>query len=206
MGLDLFHVILSAKNDKTWEYFYLDELRDRPGFVENHKALITEIIETDNFFTIYLFSCEDHKSEYQQIFKDSRCRVLLVGSIDGLTSQITGIESENCLSLDDKSISEGCIDDGIGTFIPYIAIKYPIEDSKEQVIYWKSIGYQRKRMSLDFYNDFENCKLYFRKSDVLKAVNYLCANNKELPRLIECFKEGFIDNFIDGRSIFFASW
>lgn len=207
MGLDLCHVILSAKGEDTWEYFYLEELNDFPGFVENHKALITEVIETDNFFMVYIFPDENTKNKYQKRFEDDRHRKLLVGNIDKLADEILAIELSNSLSHDARFVAEDHIDaPWVAEAMSFTTIKYPIGDVTEQVIYRKTIGYQRKGMSRSFYEDFDNCKLYFRKSDVLKAANYLSAERRDLPALKDHFKADFIDDFVEGKSIFFASW
>lgn len=207
MGLDLCHAILSVKGEDTPEYFYVEELDVFPGIVENHQALITEVIETDSFFTVHIFSDEDKKKMYEKDFGDSRHEALLVGHIDRLAGEISAIESGNGLLPADRSVAE----DGVAMIsnndsVSYTTIKYPIGDVTAKVIYWKEIGYQRKRMSGNFYEDFGNCKLYFRKSDVLKAANCLSADREELPGLRDHFKAGFIDNFVEGESIFFASW
>jgi hypothetical protein len=85
-----------------------------------------------------------------------------------------------------------------------IVIKYAETYANVPVIYWREIGYQRKGMERAFYEAFENCKLYFRKEDVLKAYTYLSADYSQ--HYVTTFKEDFIDNFIEGESIFFASW
>jgi len=72
----------------------------------------------------------------------------------------------------------------------------------ELVLFYKEIGYQRKAMIKDFYDAFENCKPYFEKKDVERAMIYLKPND---PFGAD-FKRNFIDNFVEGESIFFASW
>jgi hypothetical protein len=74
-------------------------------------------------------------------------------------------------------------------------------------IYFKDIGYQRKGMDSQFYLDFVNGKLYFEIEDVRKAYLYLKADHiNNLSDLKENFKKTFIDNFVEGESIFCASW
>jgi hypothetical protein len=207
MGLDICHVILSAKDEHTPEYFYLEELEDFPGFVGNHKTLITEVIETDVFFTVYIFPEESSKNRYAGRFEYNRHQALLVGNIEELADAISAIEHSNSLSPTDKLVTEDSVDmTWTHDAISFTTIKYPIGDIIEKVIYWKTIGYQRKQMSRRFYEDFDNCKLYFRKSDVLKAATYLSADRENLPALNDSFKADFIDNFVEGKSIFFGSW
>lgn len=75
-----------------------------------------------------------------------------------------------------------------------------------KVFYCEEVGYQRKGMKQQFYEDFNDCQVYLRKEDVLKAFRYLDIGDKHRPTLEKDFKESFIDNFIEGESFFFASW
>ena len=81
------------------------------------------------------------------------------------------------------------------------------EFGKDNVIYFESKGYQRKGMSGKFYSDFENDKLYFDLQSVIKAYKYLEADHiSTLAELQENFQKNFIDNFVEGESIFHISW
>ncbi len=85
------------------------------------------------------------------------------------------------------------IDDGDGEQIP--------------CIYYADKGYQRKRMAAHFFDVFENNKLYFDLDTVIKAKQFIEANADENQEEIEqAFQTGFIDNFIEGESVFFISW
>ncbi|MDO1446339.1 hypothetical protein Q0590_08760 [Rhodocytophaga aerolata] len=78
---------------------------------------------------------------------------------------------------------------------------------KHQVIYLKEIGYQRKGMKRKFYEDFQNDKLYLDLSSVKKAYQYLEGDHiTPLKELQRSFQQNFIDNFIEGKSIFWANW
>lgn len=79
-------------------------------------------------------------------------------------------------------------------------------DSGDNVLYYRDKGYQRKRVTANFINEFVNDKLYFRLDDVIKAKRFLLANPAESQADIEYnFQKNFIDNFIEGESIFFIS-
>ncbi len=81
------------------------------------------------------------------------------------------------------------------------------EFGKDNVIYFESKGYQRKGMSGKFYSDFGNDKLYFDLQSVIKAYQYLEADHiSTLTELRENFQKNFIDNFVEGESIFHISW
>lgn len=71
--------------------------------------------------------------------------------------------------------------------------------------WFNEIGYQRKGMTLDFFEQFENCKLYFDSASVRKAAQHLeiSPDRAELP---QSFLKDFVENFIEGESIFFASF
>jgi len=76
-----------------------------------------------------------------------------------------------------------------------------------KALYFIDVATQRKRMNEHFVNDFENCKVYFDLESVIKASNYLKAlDGESQSELEEEFKRNFIDNFIEGESIFYISW
>ncbi|WP_316772336.1 hypothetical protein [Pedobacter frigiditerrae] len=83
----------------------------------------------------------------------------------------------------------------------------PDEHSIVRGIYFDEKGFQRKGMSASFYTDFENDGVYFDLVSVLKAYRYLVADHiSTLTELRLNFQENFIDNFIEGESIFVVSW
>ena len=127
MGLDLGHYIPSRQTSETVDYFLLNELNVRPGYIERHRHLIVEK-DFDEF---------------------------------------------------DKNL----------------------------VMYVKTKGYQRKGMKRKFYSEFKNDGLYFDLESVKKAYHYLEADHiSTLSELQENFQKNFIDNFVEGESIFHISW
>jgi hypothetical protein len=89
----------------------------------------------------------------------------------------------------------------------HLIVENEVEEGKENVIYFKEIGYQRKGMNSMFYKDFENGKPYLDIEAVKKAYKYLQADHiNSLEELRQNFQENFIDNFIEGESVFYASW
>lgn len=81
------------------------------------------------------------------------------------------------------------------------------DDSQTQVIYYTDKGYQRKQVTDNFIDIFENDKLYFDIDSVKKAKRFLKANtDKEQAELEKEFQLNFIDNFVEGESVFFISW
>ncbi|HCS20930.1 MAG TPA: hypothetical protein DIW47_10300 [Bacteroidetes bacterium] len=79
-------------------------------------------------------------------------------------------------------------------------------DFGDSVIYYIDKGHHRKQVTKKFIYEFENCKLYFRLADVKKAKTFLQANQGESQAEIEAaFQKNFIDNFIEGESVFFIS-
>lgn len=76
-----------------------------------------------------------------------------------------------------------------------------------QVIYYEEKGCQRKRVAPGFLKAFESGKLYFRKEDIVRAKAFLKVDNPVSQLLLEQrFQRDFIDNFVEGESIFFADW
>ena len=81
------------------------------------------------------------------------------------------------------------------------------ELGKVEVMYYVEKGYQRKGMNPKFYEDFQNDKLYFDLKSVHKALEYLQGTAlNPLEELQTNFQKNFIDNFVEGESIFYASW
>lgn len=81
------------------------------------------------------------------------------------------------------------------------------EGEISQVLYVAEEGYQRKQMNAKFFEDFENDRLYFDLASVIKASKYLQPSpGKTLAELQSEFKKSFVDNFIEGESIFVAGW
>lgn len=80
-------------------------------------------------------------------------------------------------------------------------------EGKVSVIYFKEVGYQRKGMNSKFCNDFENGKAYLKIESVKNVYKYLHADHiHSLEELQQNFQINFIDNFIEGESVFYASW
>ncbi len=127
MGLDICHVKPTLKTNDNLQYFTLDEFKDFPEFLENHKHLIATI---DN-------------------------------------------------------------EDG----------------SETHVIYYTDKGYQRKQVADNFTDIFDNEKLYFDIATVKDAKRFLKARPEdEQDELENAFQLNFIENFVEGESIFFISW
>ncbi|MBY0477273.1 MAG: hypothetical protein K2Q24_06480 [Chitinophagaceae bacterium] len=107
------------------------------------------------------------------------------------------------LSLGDLSDSP----DFIARHANFLVDKILDEDGIEKVIFFNIKGYQRKGMRKAFYNDFKNDGIYFDLPSVLKAYNYLEADHiNTLEELQRNFQQNFIDNFVNGESIFCVSW
>ena len=80
-------------------------------------------------------------------------------------------------------------------------------DDTEKIIYFKSVGYQTKGMNKQFYNNFSNDTVYFNLQDVERAYKFLVTDHlNKLTNLQKNFRENFINNFVEGTSIFYVSW
>lgn len=84
----------------------------------------------------------------------------------------------------------------------FVEIEDP-DTGKDAALFFVEKGYQRKGMIPAFYKDFKNAVPYIDIASVKKAYQYI---EPASPDLLVTFKEQFIDNFIEGESIFFASW
>lgn len=75
------------------------------------------------------------------------------------------------------------------------------------VIYFETVGYQRKQMSASFYNDFENDAIFGNVSACFKALTYIEGIGiRETMAVRKDFRENFIDSFEEGKSLFFVNW
>lgn len=91
----------------------------------------------------------------------------------------------------------------------YLSIRYPTP-----VDYFgcrtEEVGYQRKGMRSGFYRAFPSEFLRWRKADVEQALSFLDSDCDDDPeddrRLVEHFTANFLDNFEEGRSIFWGSY
>jgi len=197
MGLDLWHVRLSAQDEHTLEFFTVEELNTFPGIVERHSHMITEVLDIDSLFTVYVFPDEKEKQEYERWPGKDENTAFLIGKICDIENDILKVEEDNDLSGMHKFIKE------IGKK-NIVMIEYATTYMKVPVIYWKEAAYQRKGMEPAFYDAFEDCKLYFKREDVIRASAYLSPVGSKY--YTGSFQEQFIDSFIEGESIFFASW
>jgi hypothetical protein len=89
----------------------------------------------------------------------------------------------------------------------HLIVEKEEDEGKVSVIYFKELGFQRKGMNSKFYKDFENGKPYLDIETVKKACKYLQADHlSSLKELQQNFQKNFIDSFVEGESIFYASW
>jgi len=89
----------------------------------------------------------------------------------------------------------------------HLIVEKEEEEGKVAVIYYKELGCQRKSMNSKFYKDFENGKPYLDIETVTKAFKYLQADHiSSLEELQQNFQKNFINTFVEGESIFYASW
>jgi len=208
MGLDLFHVKLIAPPADSSDFFYLNDLEGSPLLAPNLPPLVANLVEATYFFTIYIFQKKKYRDYYISRFANIEdSSAYLVGNQEELAEEISRIENDYYLDTGSRSVRESQIRDTTDLRAPTIfstQLSYPIAFSKRPVIYYQEAGYQRKGMKTRFYNDFGNYQLYFSKDDVINAERYLDTDFR--PDVAEHFKISFIDNFVEGESVFFASW
>jgi hypothetical protein len=62
-------------------------------------------------------------------------------------------------------------------------------------------------MSGKFYSDFQNDGIYYDLQSVKKAYHYLEGDHISSKQELQInFQKNFIDNFVEGESIFLISW
>lgn len=79
---------------------------------------------------------------------------------------------------------------------------YPLEYRTRIVMYYNQVGYMKYGMDGSFFDDFIQCKNYFKKTDILKAATYVC-NDSYNEDNIENFQRDFVDSFEEGKSVFY---
>jgi hypothetical protein len=212
MGLDLYHVVPSAKTDETLEYLTMDEFVDCPDFIEKYEHLITEVPDEENAFEILIFPNQQIKTLYlahYPVGQDDPYKRVLVGSLASLEHEIRQLETMHNVDAASQFIGSETdypLSEKYGLGVCYDLVSYSFAGRTRPVIYWNTKGYQRKGMNGYFYNDFKDGKLYFDQATVIRASRYLSPPSIYGEKLKAHFQENFIDNFIEGESIFFASW
>ncbi len=92
-------------------------------------------------------------------------------------------------------------------FQKFLHLLTEIEGEEAPVLFFSELGYQRKGMRRRFFEVFENDKLYFDKQDVMKAYEFVEGDsNYALEEVQFNFRKHFVENFIEGESVVFASW
>ncbi|WP_142685421.1 hypothetical protein [Chitinophaga polysaccharea] len=208
MGLDLFHVKLIAPPVDSIDFFYLDQLEGSPLLAPNLPPLVANLVEATYFFTIYIFQRKKYRNYYTSRYGNNENNsAYLVGNLEELAEEISKIETDYYLDTGSRSVRESQLKDTTDPGGPTIfstQLSYPVAYSKRKVIYYQEAGYQRKGMDRKFYSDFGNYQLYFSKDDVINAERYLDTDFR--PDVADHFKTSFIDNFVEGESVFYPSW
>lgn len=210
MGLDIFHVIPSIKTDESFDYLNLDEFVDNKEFLQNYQHLITDIEYFDREFEILVFPDLATKTLVSKTNKSYSDIPNLVGDLTYLQEHANQLAADN--AFPDKKptilkIVNNLLTKDKSKEVYYHSITYKSPPKTKKVLFYSVKGYQRKGMNSKFIKDFVNEKLYFDKNSLLKAYSYLDPTwSDDKTELQQHFKETFIDNFIEGESIFFISW
>ena len=81
------------------------------------------------------------------------------------------------------------------------------KDGIEKGMFFDLKGQQRKGMRREFFSDFENDRIYFELQIAAVLYGYLSADHvNTLVELQLNFQLNFIDNFVEGESVFVVSW
>ena len=210
MGLDLHHFAPCAKAENTLDYFTEEDFADNPAFFDRHRHLLGEADDIYFDFTVYVFQDLVTKD---LIFKRSPeyvDRPYLVGNLETLDPSIHEIVARHSLQDKERVILktiDTLLTKDTGREIYYHTVSYETKTEIIQVLYHIEKGYQRKGMNVEFYDAFENGKAYVDKADVIRASRYLRTDGPVgTDSLANHFRCNFLNNFVEGESIFWCSW
>jgi len=210
MGLDLYHLIPSVKIDESFDYFTTDEFDENPEFLYQYQHLIAEVEDFEEDLEILVFPNLATKLLVLSTQKSYSEMPNLIGELTHLQEQINQIAIDNSFIDKEPAILKIADNLHIGNTskdVYYYSVSYEAAPTKKKVLFYSEKGYQRKGMNAKFYDDFVNDKLYFDKDSVVKAYSYLDPTwGDSKTELQQHFKENFINNFIEGESIFLISW
>lgn len=211
MGLDLYHLAPSKKSDLTSEYFTIEAFEDNPIFLKKYSHLIDELEYYDFNFEILIFPDLATKDLVLGNNDEYRKKPILIGDVSDLTTEIKfiirgkNVKENNPLILNQI---DNLLTNKHNREVSYTSVSFANDTSNTQkVIFFRKKGYQRKGMNEQFYQDFINGKNYYDLKTVQKAAQYLNPTwGDSKADLQQNFKKLFIDNFIEGESIFYANW
>ncbi|MFI4963681.1 MAG: hypothetical protein ACHP6H_07500 [Legionellales bacterium] len=185
---------------------YIDSFWPK-GFRDKFEPLFEEEEEILHDFTILVFPEVKTKDLLVSSNEFYRNKPSLVGNIDKLKSEINRIALQHnmvdtdplvLMSIDNIASNKARCE----IFFHTVSFKTGVQTHK--ILYYNEVGYQRKGMRPEFYEDFENCKDHFERDAVIKAFAYIDPGRPDWVR--SNFQKNFIDNFIEGESIFCVSW
>lgn len=210
MGLDLYHVVPAPKKDESFDYFETSDFDANPDFLLKYADLVTEVEVFEDDFEIIVYPDTATRDIVLETNDDHAGKPYIIGDITLAGKEIAAIESENGLESKESMtlrITDNILSNDRLREVYYDVISYETGPALVKVLFYSEKAHQRKGMTEAFYKDFENGKLYFDKASVSKACTYLSApDDKTREDLQASFKKLFIDSFVEGESIFFASW
>ncbi|MBW8682897.1 hypothetical protein [Chitinophaga rhizophila] len=212
MGLDMYHFKLTNKQEASdGDYYTVESLTSFPGILEPNRHLITDNTVPDTHFRILIFANEQDLRLYSRYGKTGTSEQLLVNNPENIATDIRNIEQQyqldaaDCLSFDRELLYKPTNEKF--KHLQVTERSYTTSYKTYQVIFHTTAGYQRKGVKLLFYEDFINNAMLFKKEEVAEVLPYLDGNDPEAyRRCVENFQQHFIDNFEEGKSIFYISW
>lgn len=210
MGLDISHFKISETYESDLDYFFLSELTACPELISRHEHLIVEIDDPEGYFEVLIFNNEKELELYAKKNVASADSAFITRDTDNLQLELKKLEDKHNLNPSDFFTEQRTYTHSsflIKKEISYTGRFYSMNCIKKKVLYYTEAGYQRSGMSSKFFSDFTNDTLYFRKEDVIKALGYIRDDDPaDYKDRIDNFEQNFIDNFVEGDSIFFISW
>ena len=206
MGLDISHYKLIPYQNERTEFFLKDEfdIGLRTGSIPNSNYKIKSV---------------EGIWEYIAIFKSSEeltlANVYLNELADGYTNYklrlVEGISTErDILEFEKNQKLSGLLKSSETSEIEIKTRKIQFQNVFYEgslncyVSYVKEVGYQRKGMSPDFFDYFENDCFYTDKISFEKLLEFSDKKNHMYDP--DNIKTNFIENYEDGKSILLLSW
>lgn len=197
MGVGIFHEKLVTYAESRHGHFYgIDFLMENsPELLEQNRHLIEELIRPANYFNIYLFESEETRQAFIEDKGSIENTVLLVGKPLELVNEIKLLETQYGLDVAQCAIADFSVEK------QYSLRSYPLTYHRDLVIYTNQVVYMEPMMTRQFYSDFPEYKFYIKREDVLRAFTYI---DDEEEKSLEMFRKRIIDEFQEGKSIFFV--
>jgi hypothetical protein len=207
MGLDAFHRIPSSVILDSEDFFYVSQLEQNPVFLSRFSSYVKEREEKVFDFEILVFRSEEIRNICLNHHPYLRSKPSLVGVYEQLEEKIKQVAKEHNIHESPAFTTQPrdmTMSQKHNRIIDYTKLVYQAGTEMVKVLYYKQLGYQRKGMTKGFYETFGSPFYCWEKKDVLLAASFLETDSSEKFR--QDFISDFVNNFVEGESIFLGSY